>query len=340
MFKKLFRGSKETASVDEAVTPATEENQQIETSSVKTSWLSRLKHGLKRTSSSLGGGISSIFTKRKLDAEALEALEELLITADIGVTTAGLITDAIAKDRFNKEVTPEEIKESLAQFVASILEPVAKPLPVNPSFKPEVILVAGVNGNGKTTTIGKLAKQFSDQGKKVMFAACDTFRAAAVEQLRIWAERTNSPIITGKEQADAASVAYTALEQARQENVDILLIDTAGRLQNKKNLMEELTKIVRVLKKADADVPHHALLVLDATTGQNAFKQVEIFKEAVNISGLIVTKLDGTAKGGVIVGLAKQFGLPIHAIGVGEGIEDLQPFEAESFARSLVGLDT
>lgn len=326
MFKSLFK--KDTKP---QIPP--EENQP------KTSWVSRLKQGLQRTSSSLGGGINAIFTKRKLDAEALESLEELLITADTGLATAASITATIAKGRFDKEISAEEIKEALASEVAAILTPVAKPLIIDPTLKPCVILVAGVNGNGKTTTIGKLAKQFSSQEKKVMFAACDTFRAAAVEQLRIWAERTNSPIITGKEQADAASVAYTALEKAKEAGVDILLIDTAGRLQNKKNLMEELTKVVRVLNKADSTVPHHALLVLDATTGQNAFKQVELFKEAININGLIVTKLDGTAKGGVVVGLAKQFNLPIYAVGVGEGIDDLQPFEAENFAKGLVGIE-
>lgn len=322
MFKKLF-GKKE-----EAV-----ELQPVE----KKSWVSRLKSGLSESSSKLTQGITQIFTHRTLDDEALEELEELLITADLGVKTASYITQAIAKNRYNKEITSEEMKTALAEEVAAVLAPVAKPIDYQP-LSPQVILVTGVNGNGKTTTIGKLAYQLQAQGKKVMMAACDTFRAAAVEQLVVWAERNACPIITGKHEADPASVAYTALEAAREQHMDVLLIDTAGRLHNKQNLMEELAKIVRVLQKLDADVPHNTLLVLDASTGQNAFHQLRVFKEMVNISGLIVTKLDGTAKGGVIVGLAKEFGLPIHAIGVGEGIEDLQPFDAQEFAENLVGI--
>lgn len=304
----------------------------------KSSWLERLKHGLDKSSHLIGGGISGIFTKRKLDAEALEELEELLIMADLGVTTAAAITSRIAKNRFDKEISPEEIKTALAQEVTALLEPVTIPLVIPEGNAPHVIVMVGVNGNGKTTTIGKLARQLKDEGKSVMLAACDTFRAAAVEQLTVWADRNDCPIITGKEQADPASVAYNALEAAKAQAVDVLLIDTAGRLQNKANLMEELVKIIRVLKKLDETMPHQILLVLDATTGQNAFKQVQIFKDMVNITGLIVTKLDGTAKGGVVVGLADNFKLPIHAIGVGEGIEDLHAFEAGSFARNLVGI--
>lgn len=338
MFKSLFKKNKEVELAPEA--------EQEETSPVqeapqpeKKSWLQRLKGGLSKSSNLIGGGISGIFTKRKLDNEAIEELEELLIMADLGVETATSITSRIAKNRFDKEISPEEIKEALAQEVSAILEPVTKPLEIPASNSPHVIVMVGVNGNGKTTTMGKIAKQLTGEGKKVMFAACDTFRAAAVEQLNVWAERTGCPIVTGKDQADPASVAYTALERAKAEGQDVLLIDTAGRLQNKTNLMEELVKILRVLKKLDEHAPHQILLVLDATTGQNAFKQVQTFKEMVNISGLIVTKLDGTAKGGVVVGLADKFKLPILAIGVGEGVEDLHAFDAASFAQNLVGID-
>lgn len=308
------------------------------TNDEKKGWLSRLKTGLTKSSTKIGDGITGIFTKRKLDEEALDELEELLITADMGVGTAGVITDKIAKDRFNKDISPEEVKEEVALSVAEILEPYAIPLTIDPSLKPQVILVCGVNGNGKTTTIGKLAKQFKDDGKSVMIAACDTFRAAAVSQLQIWAERTGSELIQGEFEAEPASVAYKALERAQTAKVDVLLIDTAGRLQNKSNLMDELAKTIRVLKKRDPAVPHNTLLVLDATTGQNAHSQVEVFKKMVNLTGIIVTKLDGTAKGGVVVALAKQFSLPIHAIGVGEGINDLRSFEARAFARSLMGI--
>ncbi len=331
MFKKLF--GKKDENIQAVETPEALPMVHAE----KKSWVSRLRSGLSESSSKLTQGLTQIFTHRTLDDEALEELEELLITADLGVKTASYITESIARNRYNKEITPDEIKQALAEEVANVLEPVARPIkPL--SLKPQVILVTGVNGNGKTTTIGKMARQLQLQGKKVMMAACDTFRAAAVEQLVVWAERNGCPIITGKHEADPASVAYTALEAAREQGVDVLLIDTAGRLHNKQNLMEELAKIVRVLQKLDADVPHNTLLVLDASTGQNAFHQLRVFKEMVNISGLIVTKLDGTAKGGVIVGLAKEFGLPIHAIGVGEGIDDLQPFNAQEFAENLVGI--
>jgi fused signal recognition particle receptor len=308
------------------------------TNEPKTSWLNRLKTGLSKSSSKISDGISGIFTKRKLDAESIEALEELLIAADMGVATATEITEKIARNRFNKDISPEEVRAEIAEFVAEILLPYAKPLIIDSTLKPQVILVCGVNGNGKTTTIGKLAKQFKDEGKTVMIAACDTFRAAAVSQLEIWANRTGSTLIQGGHEAEPASVAYKALEEARAAKVDILLIDTAGRLQNKSNLMDELAKTIRVLKKLDPEAPHNTLLVLDATTGQNAHSQVDIFKKMVNLTGIIVTKLDGTAKGGVVVALAKQFSLPIHAIGVGEGIDDLRAFEAESFARSLTGI--
>ncbi len=304
----------------------------------KKSWFARLKDGLKRSSSKLTTGIADLFTKRRLDDDALEEFEDLLITSDLGVTTAAKLSGELAKTRFDKEVDSAEIQEFIAEEVAKILEPVAKPLVLDPARKPHVVLVVGVNGSGKTTTIGKLAKSYKDQGLKVMMAAGDTFRAAAVEQLKVWGERTDCPVISRDTGADAAGLAYDAIEQAKQQGMDLLLIDTAGRLQNKSHLMDELKKIVRVIRKCDETAPHDTLLVLDATTGQNAHSQVELFSEATNVSGLIVTKLDGTAKGGVVVALAEKFGKPVHAIGVGESAEDLRPFEARNFARSLAGL--
>jgi fused signal recognition particle receptor len=304
----------------------------------KKSWFARLKDGLKRSSSKLTTGIADIFTKRRLDDEALEEFEDLLITSDLGVTTAAKLSAELAKTRFDKEVDPTEIQAFIAEEVARILEPVARPLVIDASRKPHVVLVVGVNGSGKTTTIGKLAKSYKDQGLNVMMAAGDTFRAAAVEQLKVWGERTGCPVISRDTGADAAGLAFDAIEQAQRDGVDVLLIDTAGRLQNKAHLMDELKKIVRVIQKCDATAPHDTLLVLDATTGQNAHSQVELFSAATNVSGLIVTKLDGTAKGGVVVALAEKFGKPVHAIGVGESAEDLRPFEARNFARSLAGL--
>ncbi|WP_430471012.1 signal recognition particle-docking protein FtsY [Thalassospira lucentensis] len=305
----------------------------------KTSWFARLKNGLKRSSSKLTTGIADIFTKRRLDDDALEEFEDLLITSDLGVTTAAKLSAELAKTRFDKEVDSAEIQQFIADEVAKILEPVAKPLVIDSTKKPHVILVVGVNGSGKTTTIGKLAKTYKDQGLKVMMAAGDTFRAAAVEQLKVWGERTDCPVIARDTGADAAGLAFDAIDQAKREGYDVLLVDTAGRLQNKAHLMDELKKIVRVITKRDETAPHDTLLVLDATTGQNAHSQVETFSEATNVSGLIVTKLDGTAKGGVVVALAEKFGKPVHAIGVGEAAEDLRPFEARSFARSLAGLE-
>ncbi|KEO53425.1 MULTISPECIES: signal recognition particle-docking protein FtsY [Thalassospira] len=305
----------------------------------KKSWFARLKDGLKRSSSKLTTGIADIFTKRRLDDDALEEFEDLLITSDLGVTTAAKLGAELSRTRFDKEVDPAEIQEFIATEVAKILEPVAKPLVIDTTKKPHVILVVGVNGSGKTTTIGKLAKTYRDQGLKVMMAAGDTFRAAAVEQLKVWGERTGCPVIARDTGADAAGLAFDAIDQAKREGYDLLLIDTAGRLQNKAHLMDELKKIVRVIHKRDETAPHDTLLVLDATTGQNAHSQVEVFSEATNVTGLIVTKLDGTAKGGVVVALAEKFAKPVHAIGVGESAEDLRPFEAKSFARSLAGLE-
>ena len=303
------------------------------------SWFGRLKSGLSKSSSKLTQGLGDLFTKRKLDDEALEDLEDLLITADLGVATAAKVTRHLAKTRFGQDVDAAEIKQTLAEEITRILEPVARPLVIDPSHKPHVVLVVGVNGSGKTTTIGKLAKQYKDAGLTVTLAAGDTFRAAAVEQLKVWGERTGCPVIARDTGADAAGLAYDAVTESKGRGDDLLFIDTAGRLQNKADLMAELAKIVRSIKKFDATAPHDVLLVLDATVGQNAHSQVEIFKELINVTGLVLTKLDGTARGGVLVALAEKFGLPVHAIGVGEQAGDLRPFEADAFARSLVGMD-
>ncbi len=303
----------------------------------KKSWFGRLKEGLSRSSSKLSEGITGIFTKRKLDDETLEELEDLLIAADLGPANAARMTAELARTKFGRDVSPQEVREALADQAAAILEKVAQPLRPE-GGKPTVILMVGVNGTGKTTTIGKLAHIWRGQGLSVTMAAGDTFRAAAVDQLKIWGARTGSPVVARPIGADAAGLAFDAYEQARKEGTDVLLVDTAGRLQNKKTLMEELAKVVRVLKKQDSSIPHHVVLVLDATTGQNAHAQVEAFREAVNITGLIVTKLDGTARGGVVVSLAESFGLPVHAVGVGESAEDLRDFDPRQFARSLMGL--
>jgi fused signal recognition particle receptor len=302
-------------------------------------WLDRLRAGMARSSTRLTQGINTIFNRRRLDDQALLELEELLISSDMGVGVAGEVAEALRKSRFNQEVSPEEVRAALAEEVIRLVEPVMRPLRLDLTRQPFVILVVGVNGSGKTTTIAKLAKQYRDAGHKVMLAAGDTFRAAAVEQLQIWGERTGCPVVTRPEGSDAAGLAYDALVQAHAEGSDILLIDTAGRLHNKANLMSELQKIVRVLKKVDPQAPHSVLLVLDATTGQNAHAQAEIFREMVGVTGIVMTKLDGTARGGVLVSLAEKYGIPIHAIGVGEAADDLRPFEARAYARSLVGLD-
>jgi len=305
----------------------------------KKSWFQRLKSGLSRSSDRLEKGITEIFGRRKLDDASLEELEELLIASDMSVGIAEEVTEKLRKTRFNQTVAPEEVRGALAEEVARLLEPVAKPLRLDPARKPHVVLVIGVNGSGKTTTIGKLARQYRDEGKSVVLVAGDTFRAAAVEQLRIWGERTGVPVIAREAGADAAGLAYDALEAARDRGADILLIDTAGRLHNKADLMAELKKIVRVLKKIDPSAPHSILLVLDATVGQNAHAQAETFREMVGVTGIVMTKLDGTAKGGVLVSLAEKYGIPIHFIGGGESAEDLRPFRAEDFARGLMGLE-
>jgi fused signal recognition particle receptor len=275
--------------------------------------------------------------RRTLDDDMLEQLEELLIASDMGVDTALRVTANMAEGRFGKKLSTEEIKQSLAQEVARVMEPVARPMPIYPK-RPQVVLVVGVNGSGKTTTIGKLASQFRAAGKKVVIAAGDTFRAAAVEQLQVWGDRAGVPVLTAPEGSDPASLAFDAMTRAQEDGADLLMIDTAGRLQNRADLMEELAKIVRVIRKKDESAPHNTLLVLDATTGQNALRQVETFKTISDVSGLVMTKLDGTAKGGVLVALADKFGLPIHAIGVGEQIDDLAPFDPEEFAAALTGL--
>jgi fused signal recognition particle receptor len=300
-------------------------------------WWGRLRSGLSRSTQTLTTGISDLFTKKKLDAESLEELEELLLKADLGTATAAHIVDALSRQRLGKEVTPEEVREVLAAEVEKALVPVARPLLLDPARKPFVILMVGVNGTGKTTTIGKLAARFRAEGKTVTLAAGDTFRAAAIEQLRIWGERTNAPVVAHDAGADAAGLAYDALQAARDSGADLLMIDTAGRLHNKAELMAELSKIVRVLRKLDESAPHAVLLTLDATTGQNALNQVEVFREQAGVTGLVMTKLDGTARGGILVALAARYGLPVHFIGVGETVDDLQPFSAREFAQAIAG---
>jgi fused signal recognition particle receptor len=301
-------------------------------------WLARLSQGLSKSSTRLVTGISDIVTKRKLDDGALTDLEDLLITADMGGATAAKLTEALSATRFGKEVSEMEVRESLAEEITKALEPVTKALAIDPEHKPFVVLMVGVNGAGKTTTIGKLAHQLRDEGLSVSMAAGDTFRAAAVEQLKVWGERTGSTVMARETGADAAGLAFEAVSEARARKDDVLLVDTAGRLQNKDALMEELRKIVRAIKKVDPSAPHATLLVLDATVGQNAHAQVEVFKKTAGVTGLVMTKLDGTAKGGVVVALAEKFKLPVHFIGVGESADDLRPFAARSFARGLLGL--
>ena len=300
-------------------------------------WLSRLTLGLSKSSKSITSSITSIFTKRKLDATTLEELEDVLIQADLGLAVSERIIKAVSAGRYDKEIEPEEVKRILAEEVAKVLKPVEVPFNFG-AEKPFVILVVGVNGAGKTTTIGKLGSIATGEGFKVMFAACDTFRAAAIEQLTIWGERIGARTLSRPTGSDSSGLAYDAMQTAKADGTDILFIDTAGRLQNKAYLMDELDKIVRVVKKQDATAPHAVLLILDATTGQNAVSQAEIFTKVAGVTGLIMTKLDGTARGGILVAIAEKFALPIHAIGVGESIDDLQPFDADAFARAISGL--
>jgi len=304
----------------------------------KSSWLSRLRSGLSKSTQRVADSITGLFTKKKLDQKTLDDLEDALIQADLGVGVAARLVEKLGRERFGKEVTDEEVRSAFADDIAEILQPVAKSLSIDGARKPHVVLVVGVNGSGKTTTIAKLAHLLKGEGRSVILAAGDTFRAAAVEQLKVWGDRAGVPVISKEAGADAAGLAYEALEKAKAASCDVLLIDTAGRLHNKTNLMEEMAKIVRVIRKLDAGAPHSCLLVLDATTGQNAHAQVETFKTMAPIDALVVTKLDGSAKGGVLVALAERFKLPVVAVGVGEGIDDLRPFEARAFARGLMGL--
>lgn len=334
--KRRWFSRKEQApeEIEDGVSAPTEDRQE------KQSFFSRMRSGLSRSSNAISDGVTGIFTKAKLDDDTLQELEDVLITSDLGVETTSAITSKLAAERFDKEISAEEIKTFVASEVSQILQPLVSPFVVEPANKPHVVLVVGVNGAGKTTTIGKMAKIASGEGHQVMLAAGDTFRAAAIDQLKIWGARVGAPVIARDVGSDAASLAFEALKQAKEEDADILFIDTAGRLQNKKELMDELEKIGRVIKKIDDTAPHSVLLVLDATTGQNALSQAKIFSEISGVTGLVMTKLDGTARGGILVAVAAKHALPIHAIGVGEAIEDFQAFDADEFARALVGLDT
>ena len=307
-------------------------------------WLQKLKQGLSKSSQKVSESLksltslSSLMGATRLDAASLEEVEDALIGADLGTKSAARLADAMRKHKFDGPVTSDSLAAALADAIAEILHPVATPLVPNPVHRPHVLLLVGVNGSGKTTTAGKLAQQWHQQGKTVMLAAGDTFRAAAIEQLQIWGDRTGTQVIAGDQGGDAAALAYAALEKAQKEQADILIIDTAGRLQNRTELMDELAKIVRVIRKLDASTPHDSVIVLDGTVGQNALSQVKAFQQVADVSGLIVTKLDGSAKGGVVVALAEEFGLPVHAVGVGEGADDLQPFDAQEFANALTGV--
>ena len=305
--------------------------------SKKRSFFQRMKEGLTRSTRTISDGITGIFTKKKLDRATLNELEELLISADLGLDVAADIVAAVGKGRHDKEVTGDEIRTIVADEISLVLDPVAKPFVIDAAKKPFCVLMVGVNGAGKTTTAAKIASQAKVEGKSVMLAAGDTFRAAAVEQLKVWGERLNVPVVSTKIGGDAAGLAYEALARAKDEKTDLLLIDTAGRLQNKADLMSELEKILRVIRKIDPKAPHATLLVLDATTGQNALNQVDIFGKTAGVTGLVMTKLDGTARGGILVAIARRFGLPVHMIGIGEGIDDLQPFSAKAFARAITG---
>jgi fused signal recognition particle receptor len=336
-FSRIFGGGKPSEAPDKPdAAPA--DTASIEPAE-KTSWWSRLSGGLSRTSQSIVQGVADVFTKRKLDSLTLEELEDVLLRADLGVAAATRITQAVGKSRYEKDIEPEEVRRILAREVESALTPVAIPFTVDDAQKPFVVLVVGVNGSGKTTTIAKLASKWTGEGKKVVLAAGDTFRAAAVEQLRVWGGRLGADVVAGPEGADAAGLAFDGIRRARESGADILLMDTAGRLQNRAELMAELEKIVRVMKKAEPSAPHAVLLVLDATVGQNAIQQVEVFERVAGVTGLVMTKLDGTARGGILVAIAEKFGLPIHFIGVGEGPDDLEPFAAADFARAIAGLD-
>lgn len=310
-----------------------------DTEEPKKSWWRRLSDGLKRTSGSIGAAVASLVTKRKLDRALLDEIEDALLRADLGTEVAMRIANAVGEGRYDKAISADEVKAVVAEEVEKVLAPVAKPLEVTAGQKPFVILVIGVNGSGKTTTIGKLSAKFRAEGKSVMLAAGDTFRAAAIEQLKIWGERTGAPVVARSHGADAAGLAFDAITAAKAQGCDVLLMDTAGRLQNKSELMLELEKVVRVMKKVEPSAPHAVLLVLDATVGQNALSQVDVFHKTARVTGLVMTKLDGTARGGILVALSSKFKLPVHFIGVGEGVDDLAPFTAKDFARAIAGLD-
>jgi fused signal recognition particle receptor len=322
-------GPPEMRPPEAAPTPAPAEQKQ--------GWLQRLAGGLKRSSDQLTSGIGAIFTKKKLDQAMLDELEDILIQADFGIDMASSVTETLRRERFDRDIAPGEVKATLAAEVEKVLAPVARPLEIDSAQRPFVILMVGVNGSGKTTTIGKLASLYAAEGKSVMLAAGDTFRAAAIEQLEVWGRRTGAPVVTRPAGSDAAGLAFDALTEAKAAGRDVLIIDTAGRLQNRDELMSELEKIVRVIKKVDPSAPHATLLTLDATTGQNALNQVEIFGRRAGVTGLVMTKLDGTARGGILVAIARKFGLPVHFIGVGEGVDNLEPFAADEFARAIVG---
>jgi len=304
----------------------------------RVTWLQRLRSGLARSSGALSEGIASVLLKRKLDAAALDDLQDLLIRADLGPATATNIVAALRAGRYDKEIGDDEVKAVLAAEIGKALAPVAKPLVIDPALRPHVILVVGVNGTGKTTTIGKLSAKLRDEGKSVVLAAGDTFRAAAIQQLKIWGTRSGAKVVAGDQGADAAGLVFDALRQAKESAADVLIVDTAGRLQNKDALMAELEKMIRVIRKVDPGAPHSVLLTLDATTGQNALQQVEIFGRRAGVTGLVMTKLDGTARGGILVAIATKYGLPVHFVGVGESIDDLEPFSAGDFAKALAGL--
>ncbi|GGF43759.1 hypothetical protein GCM10011321_37880 [Youhaiella tibetensis] len=319
------------AAEESAATPS------AEAPAPKQGWFQRLASGLKRSSDQITGGITSVFTKRKLDAATLDELEDVLLQADLGMDTTSAIVETLRRDRFNRDISGEDVRAVLSDEVGKALTPVARPLVIDTAHKPFVILMVGVNGSGKTTTIGKLAQKFAAEGRTVMLAAGDTFRAAAIEQLEIWGRRTGAPVVAKPAGSDASGLAFDAVTRARAEGKDVLIIDTAGRLQNRDELMSELEKIIRVIRKVDPTAPHAVLLTLDATTGQNALNQVEIFGKRAGVTGLVMTKLDGTARGGILVAIARRFGLPVHFIGVGEGVDDLQPFQASDFAAAIAG---
>src|ERR1700758_4926092 len=306
----------------------------------KLTWWRRLSNGLKRTSSSLGTAVADLVTKRRLDRAMLDEIEDVLLRADLGTAVAARIADAVGSGRYDKAISADEVKNVVAAEVEKVLTPVAQPLAIDAARKPFVILVVGVNGSGKTTTIGKLAAKFSAEGRSVMLAAGDTFRAAAIEQLKVWGERTKSPVVGGAKGAAPESLAFNALSTAKEQQRDVLLIDTAGRLQNKAELMNELEKVVGVIKKVDETAPPAVLLVLGATVGQNALSQVEAFHRIAGVTGLVMTKLDGTARGGILVALAEKHKLPVHFIGVGEGVDDLAPFTAGDFAKAIAGIES